>query len=325
MHENLLDLLNILKYILIYDGVHALLPKFGGTGEVFVQIERATREFRKWGVGLILLSQVIKDFPAEVLANINTQIQMRTRDEGDLQKTREEYGESVVQSLVKASQGTGMVESASYNKGKPFFVDFRPIMHSNQRVSDEELVNYTKYNGIIDDLDYQLEQLELEGLDIFDLRLELKLAQDKVKSGSFNMVDIYLEGLKPRIKQQWDKLGKVPKKKAVKQATGLKEELEKAKKQQTKESPGEDNEPSEENSSSEDYEESRKTESTEESKEIGLDEITQQLHDAIDNDDSNNLSILYAQLQRLYKSASKEDKAKILEDFNLIKEKMAKK
>ena len=38
------------------------------------------------------------------------------------------------------------------------------------------------------------------------------------------MVDIYLDGLKPRIKAQWDKLGKKPKKKEIKLANA--EEIE---------------------------------------------------------------------------------------------------
>ena len=60
---------------------------------------------------------------------------------------------------------------------------------------------------------------------------KVSLPLDKVKSGSFNMVDIYLEGLTPRMKTQWEKLGKKPKKRQVKLVTEeeLKEELEKAK------------------------------------------------------------------------------------------------
>ncbi|HLG25105.1 MAG TPA: DUF87 domain-containing protein [Candidatus Nanoarchaeia archaeon] len=231
-----------LKYLIIYDGIHSLLPKFGGTGQVFTQIERATREFRKWGVGLILLSQVVSDFPPEVLANINTEISLRTRDEGDLNRIKEKFGENVLQSVVKASVGTAVVQNAAYNKGKPFFVAFRPPLHSTGRISDEELENYNKFNNIIDDLEYQLEQLERLGVDIFDLKLELKLSADKVKSGNFNMVNIYLDGLRPRIQGNWDKLGKEPAKREIKfiSESELEEELEKAKKGRKKEQDKED-------------------------------------------------------------------------------------
>lgn len=60
------------------------------------------------------------------------------------------------------------------------------------------------------------------------------MALDKVKSGSFNMVDIYLESLTPRIEEQWKKIGKTPKKKEMEMISDeeLKEEFDKAKKAQ---------------------------------------------------------------------------------------------
>ena len=80
------------------------------------------------------------------------------------------------------------------------------------------------------------EQLEKEGIDIFDLKLELKLATDKVKTGNFNMVQIYLDGLAPRVKKHWDKLGKEPNKlkKKLMSEQELKEAVEKAKKEREK-------------------------------------------------------------------------------------------
>ena len=220
-----------LKLLIVFDEVHRLLPKFGGSGEGFIQIERACREFRKWGVGLILISQVLSDFVGETKANINTEIQMRTRDQGDLDRIKNKYGGYMLQSLLKSSTGTGMIENSAYNKGNPYFVAFRPLLHEHARLSDDELENYNKYNSLIDDLEYQIEQLEKEGLDVFDLKLELKMALDKVKSGSFNMVNIYLEGLTPRIQAQWDKLGKKPKKREVQLVSEaeLRADIEKAK------------------------------------------------------------------------------------------------
>jgi len=219
-----------LKLLVVFDEVHRLLPKFGGSGQGFIQIERACREFRKWGVGLFLISQVLSDFIGETKANISTEIQMRTRDEGDLNRIKEKYGGGMLQSLVKASTGTGMLENAAYNNGNPYFVSFRPLLHEHARLSDEELDNYNKYNDIIDDLEYQIDQLEQEKIDVFDLRLELKMALDKVKSGNFNMVDIYLEGLIPRLKDEWKKLGKQPEKREVKLVSDaeLKRDFQKA-------------------------------------------------------------------------------------------------
>jgi hypothetical protein len=205
-----------LKLMIIYDEIHRILPKFGGSGDGFVQIERGCREFRKWGIGIMLVSQVLADFVGQIKANINTEVQMRTRDEGDLDRIKTKYGDSVLKSLVKASVGSGMVQNASYNRGQPYFVTFRPILHSVQRLTDEELEKYNKYNDEIDQLVYELEQLEELEIDVFDMKLELKLSLDKVKVGNFNMVEVYLEGLRPRVKKNWEKIGKVPKKKEKK-------------------------------------------------------------------------------------------------------------
>ena len=206
----------VLKLMVIFDEVHRLLPKFGGSGAGFIQIERGAREFRKWGVGLMLISQVLKDFIGETKANINTEVQMRTRDQGDLDRIKTKYGDYMLQSLLKSATGTGMLQNAAYNKGNPYFISFRPLFHEHARLSDEELSNYNKYNDMIDDLEYSIEALEKENIDAFDLKLELKMALDKVKSGSFNMVDIYLDGLKPRVAEQWKKLGKEPPQKRTK-------------------------------------------------------------------------------------------------------------
>jgi hypothetical protein len=214
-----------LKLMIIFDEVHRLLPKFGGSGQGFIQIERAAREFRKWGVGLMLISQVLTDFIGETKANIGNEIQMRTRDQGDLDRIKTKYGDYMLQSLLKSATGTGMYENATYNRGDPWFIAFRPLLHMHAALPDEELANYNKYNEILDELEFQLDQLKKEGVDIFDFSLELKMALDKVKAGSFNMVDIYLESLKPRIEAEWKKLGKQPKKREVQLVS--EEELEK--------------------------------------------------------------------------------------------------
>jgi hypothetical protein len=198
--------------LLVFDEVHRLLSKFGGNGEGFLQIERACREFRKWGIGVMLVSQVLSDFVGEIKANINTEVQMRTRDEGDLGRIKIKYGEEFLQSLVKASVGVGMFVNTAYNKGKPYFINFRPILHNTRRLSDEELEKYNKYNEIIDDFESQIDQLEKEKVDIFDLKMELKLIKDKLMTGNFSVVDIYIEGLGPRLQKQWEKIGKKPKK-----------------------------------------------------------------------------------------------------------------
>ncbi|HVY01822.1 MAG TPA: carboxypeptidase regulatory-like domain-containing protein [Candidatus Nanoarchaeia archaeon] len=204
-----------LKVLLVFDEVHRLLPKFGGSGKGFLQIERACREFRKWGLGVMLVSQVLSDFVGEIKANINTEVLMRAAEENDLLRIKERYGEDALKSLVRADVGTGMIQNAEYNKGKPYFVSLRPILHNTRRLSDEVLLKYNHYNEIIDDIEYQIEQLEAYKVDASDLKIEVKLIKDKLIIGNFTVVDIYLEGILPKLEKYWDKINKRPKKKEI--------------------------------------------------------------------------------------------------------------
>ncbi|MEM4271019.1 MAG: DUF87 domain-containing protein, partial [Candidatus Pacearchaeota archaeon] len=205
-----------LKTLLVYDEVHRLLPKFGGSGVGLLQLERGCREFRKWGIGLVMISQVLGDFVEEIRANIGTEIQMRTRDENDLQRIKEKYSDIFEKALLRSVVGTGMIQNAEYNNGRPYYITFRPIMHSIQKLSEEELNKYSELNDTLLDIEYQIEQLEKEKQDIFDLQLELRLAYDKLRTGAFSIVEVYLEGLIPKIDNIWKKLGKKPLKREVK-------------------------------------------------------------------------------------------------------------
>ncbi len=199
-----------LKSLIVYDEVHRLLPKFGGSGKGFVQLERGVREFRKWGIGLVLISQVLSDFIGEIKANIGTEIQMGTRYEGDLERINLRYGEDMLKSVVKEPIGTGMMVNAEYNSGRPYFVSFRPLLHSTTRLSVADLKKYEQYFEQIEDLEYQVSELEKYGIDVFDLKLEVKIARDKIKVGQFQMADMYLESLLPVILGDWKSIGKNP-------------------------------------------------------------------------------------------------------------------
>jgi len=183
------------KLLIVIDEVHRLLSKFGGSGQGFVQVERGAREFRKWGVGLIMISQVISDFVGEIKANIGTEIQLRTKYEGDLERIKLKYGDEILKSIVKASVGTGMVQNSEWNLGRPYFVSFRPLLHSVVRLSDKELNLYAKYNTKIEQLSAQIDELEKANVDVFDIKLELKLAKDKIRKGAFDFVDIYIDSV----------------------------------------------------------------------------------------------------------------------------------
>jgi len=235
-----------LKLLIVFDEVHRLLAKFGGTGEGFLQIERACREFRKWGIGVMLVSQVLSDFVGEIKANINTELQMRTIEEGDLERIKTKYGDQFLKSLVKSEVGVGMLQNAEFNKGKPYFVNFRPILHNTRRLSDEVLEQYNSYNETVDQIEFEIETLEKKKVDVFDLKMELKLVKDKIMTGNFPVVDIYLQGLKPRLEKQWEKLGEKPPKlekkladlaeikKSVEEARKAREEAEKTMKGEIK-------------------------------------------------------------------------------------------
>jgi len=222
-----------LKLLMVYDEVHRLLAKYGGSGDGFIQLERGVREFRKWGVGLVLISHVLSDFIGTIKANIGTEVQVRSRDESDLERIKMKYGEDMMRSIVKASVGEGLLQNAQYNKGRPYFVSFRPLLHATERLSDEELKKYSKYNTKIDDLKYQIECLKAEAIDVFDIELELKLTSENLMKGKFNMVDIYIEELEPKVAAIWKKLGKEPKKRVVAYASeeDIRKEVERAKRE----------------------------------------------------------------------------------------------
>ncbi len=192
------------KVLIVYDEVHRLLPKFGGSGRGFVFLERAAREFRKWGVGLLLISQVLSDFVGEIKANIGTEIQMRTRYEKDLTRIKLKYDENTMRSVVKESIGTGMLQNAAYNSGRPYFVSFRPLLHDHHKLPDDVLDKYTSYNRRIDDLYDALQKYKLVGCDVFDFELELNLAVENLKRGLFEVVDLYLASLEPKLREYKD-------------------------------------------------------------------------------------------------------------------------
>ncbi|MEM2874997.1 MAG: DUF87 domain-containing protein, partial [Candidatus Hadarchaeales archaeon] len=188
-----------LKTLLIFDEVHRLLPRFGGTGAGVIQLERAVREFRKWGIGVMLVSQVMGDFEEEIRSNIRTQVQFWTREKEELDRISRTYGEEHMRSVSKAPVGFGMLVNPDYNRGRPYYINFRPILHEVQRLDPRQLDRYYAADERIETVKYKLRKLEEKGVDVFDLRIELGLAMRKLEEASFDMVDAYLESLEPRV------------------------------------------------------------------------------------------------------------------------------
>jgi hypothetical protein len=187
-----------LKLLLVYDEVHRLLPKYGGKGG-YTALERGVREFRKWGIGIFMVSQVLLDFKGAVRANIANEIQLRTRYEGDINRVKSKYGQEYASKITKLTIGTGLFQNPEYNHGKPWFISFRPILHSPFGLTDEEINQYVSLNKKIEEFEAKIAELKSKGVDTYDMEIELNIAKDKLKTGAFKMVETYLESLEKRL------------------------------------------------------------------------------------------------------------------------------
>jgi hypothetical protein len=195
-----------LKLLIIYDEVHRLLPKYAKKvgasleGGGYLAIERACREFRKWGIGLIMISQVLLDFKGAIRAVIATEAQLRTKYSGDVNRIKTKYGWEYSVSIPKLEVGTGMLQNPDFNDGKPWFVLFRPLLHDTFRLTDDELDKYSKFMKDIKELEEYVEKLKSRGVDTYDMELELKLGMEKIKTGQMRMAETYIESINSRIK-----------------------------------------------------------------------------------------------------------------------------
>jgi hypothetical protein len=114
---------------------------------------------------------------------------------------KSKYGAAYSATLPKLKTGTGMVQNAEYNDGKPWFVEFRPLLHETTRLTDEEISQYIKYNKEIEELEKRVNEMKARGVETSDIELELKLAKDKVKEGMFSMAETYMESIRARMKR----------------------------------------------------------------------------------------------------------------------------
>ena len=188
-----------LKLLLVFDEVHRLLPRYGGKRRGIPLIERAVRECRKWGIGVIMVSQVLTDFKAAIRANIGTEVQMRTEFEGDIRRIKSKYGSGISTNLTKLSVGWGMVQNPEYNKGKPYFVKFRPTMHQPRSISKEDIVRIKNYQQELEKIENKLKTFERQGIDTSSVGTELSLAKDKLMNLQFAMLDAYLKSINEKI------------------------------------------------------------------------------------------------------------------------------
>jgi len=176
------------------------LPKYGGK-EGYKALERGVREFRKWGIGLIMLSQVISDFRETVRAVISSEAQLRTKYEKDIARIEKKYGAEFAKTLPRLEIGTALVQNPEYNDGRPWFVKFRPLLHNTSRIPEKELQKYKEYTNRLSVIDEETKKLKSKGVDTYDIELEVKLAREKVKQTQFRMAETYIESLENRIKK----------------------------------------------------------------------------------------------------------------------------
>ena len=146
-----------------------------------------------------MISQVLMDFRGAIRANIATEIQLRTKYEGDIGRVKTKYGPEFASRVVKLTTGTALVQNPAYNDGKPYFISFRPLLHDTGRLSDEEIDKYVKINKEIEKIEAGIAAMKARKIDTTDIEIELNLAKDKVKSGQFTMAESYIESLKTRL------------------------------------------------------------------------------------------------------------------------------
>ncbi|MEM5843549.1 MAG: hypothetical protein QXL97_02425, partial [Candidatus Aenigmatarchaeota archaeon] len=180
--------------------IHRTLPKYGGKGG-YIAIERGAREFRKWGIGLFLISQVLLDFKGAIRANVATEIQLRTKYEGDINRVKQKYGTDYASKVTKLTIGTGIVQNPEYNNGKPWIIQFRPILHSTFALTKDELDTYMNLRKKLEAFEKEVENLKAKGIDTFDIENEIKLAWDRLKQGMFKMVETYIESIETNLKR----------------------------------------------------------------------------------------------------------------------------
>ncbi|MFH1978146.1 MAG: DUF87 domain-containing protein, partial [Candidatus Aenigmatarchaeota archaeon] len=187
-----------LRMLIVFDEVHRLLEKYGGKGG-YIWLEKAAREFRKWGIGIVMCSQVLTDFKEAIAGNILTDIQLNTKSLSDIKKVEEKYGSEFAQRISRQAIGVGMIQNPKYNDGKPYFVNFRPTWHNPHKITNEEMEIYKEFTKRLEVVEQKVAEMKAKGQDIFDVSLEVKLAKDKLKLGRFRMAKIYITSLEEHL------------------------------------------------------------------------------------------------------------------------------
>jgi hypothetical protein len=127
--------------------------------------------------------------------NVLTEIQMHTKSLEDINRAKDKYGPDYALRISRQEVGVGMLQNPKYNKGNPYFVKFRPLLHEPHKITDEEMEIYKKLGRELEEIYTKIEAIKQSGVDTTDVELEFRLASDKLKTGAFRMTEIYIESL----------------------------------------------------------------------------------------------------------------------------------
>lgn len=186
-----------LQVLVVFDEVHRLLDK-NLSGEGYAALTKACREFRKWGVGLIMASQVSSDFKETIGGNVLTEVQLNTKNLEDIKKIGKKYGPDFAHRITRQGIGVALIQNARYNNGKPWFIHFRPPLHNPRKLSEVDLKMYETYTVRIGALKRKIDAVADSALKE-DLVMEYHLAYNKLKEGKFKMAEIYIQSLEERV------------------------------------------------------------------------------------------------------------------------------
>ena len=76
-------------------------------------------------------------------------------------------------------------------------MNWRPLLHSPKRLSDEDLEMYEGYNQRIDKLEEIISEMPED--EAFEYETEMELIKNNLQKGSFNLAEIYLDELEEKL------------------------------------------------------------------------------------------------------------------------------